>query len=211
LEGIEVASTLRPKQLTKPQTFIIESLGFGDESANRLDGKLLCEVLKLYGKNPLYYYFRTEKELMELSEQFRATGYRYLHVSCHGNNNEFCLTLDRVEFKRFAGIFKKKLDNRRLFISGCELGTDHLARSVYEKSTGMYSIIAPSNPISFNQSIAFWSAFYYRMDAYTSRKMKKEWIKAELDQLTRIFEAKMIYFWNNTKTKGISSQEFPSA
>jgi hypothetical protein len=205
------AEKLPPKQITKPETFIIESLGFDDESKERLDGKLLFEVLRLYGKNPIYFYCRTEKELVELSKRFRSTGYRYLHVSCHGNSDSFCFTLDTIQFPRFADIFKGKLDNRRLFVSGCEFGDDSLAKSVYAKSSGMYSVIAPSTLISFKQSIAFWSAFYFRMDAYTAKEMKKEWIEKELSHLCKTFEVEMKYFWNNTKIKGISSKHFPSA
>jgi len=37
---------------TKPEVFIIESLGFDDERNSRLEGKVLSGVLRMCGKEP---------------------------------------------------------------------------------------------------------------------------------------------------------------
>ncbi|MGD0708891.1 MAG: hypothetical protein ABSA51_10610 [Anaerolineaceae bacterium] len=198
-----------PKQITKPQTFILESLSLEDERKNRLDGKLLFEALKIYRKRPKYYYFRTERELRCLAEEFRNSGYRYLHISCHGAENLFQFTFNQMNFLVFADIFKEKLDNRRLFISGCDLGNRQLADAVFAQNGGMYSVIAPRKPIFFNQSVAFWTAFHYRMGTYTNDSMKKDDITQELNELSKLFEVKMSYFWKNTQTNSVSFADFP--
>lgn len=69
---------------TVAEVFIIESLSFVDEAKERREGAVLASVLKMCGKNPLYYYIRTKAELEQLAEKFEASEYRYLHISCHG-------------------------------------------------------------------------------------------------------------------------------
>jgi len=61
---------LPPASKTKPETFILESLDQEDELQTRLDGRILYEVLKLQGKKPLYYYFRTQREIIEFAKIF---------------------------------------------------------------------------------------------------------------------------------------------
>ena len=68
---------------TKPEVFIIESLDFVDEEKERFEGQILSSILKLGGKRPKYYYFRTRRELVEILKIFGRSRYRYLHLSCH--------------------------------------------------------------------------------------------------------------------------------
>jgi hypothetical protein len=201
-------SGIPPKQITKPETFIIESLSMENEKNNVMDGKMLYDVLKLYGKNPLYYYCRTTRELRKFADEYRNSGYRYLHLSCHGSNEGISLTLDNLTFDDFAEIFEGKLDNRRLFISGCELGNQKLADSVFLRNGGIYSIIAPTKPIFFQQSVPFWSAFHYRMNAYSEAQMKKAQIEESLENLSSLFEMEMIYFRKNHQNNVINAS-FP--
>ncbi|MEB2398323.1 MAG: hypothetical protein OZ927_02160 [Alcaligenaceae bacterium] len=143
-------ATTPPANITKPETFILESLDHADEKEARLDGKILYEVLKLHGKNPLYYYFRTQRELFEFAKIFRDSGYRYLHLSCHGGEDLVQYTFGSSNYKDFAAIFDKKLHNRRLFVSGCNLGNMNFAREVFAVNGGMYSITAPTKKIYFH-------------------------------------------------------------
>ena len=59
------------------------------------------------GKNPLYYYIRTKVELEHIAEEFEASGYRYLHISCHGGDDTLETTLSSVTYREFASIFDK--------------------------------------------------------------------------------------------------------
>ena len=87
-----VSDLLNPQKPSKKKTskgtvaevFIIESLSLIDEGKERHEGEVLANVLKMCGKKPLYYYIRTKAELAMLAEEFEASGYRYLHLSCHG-------------------------------------------------------------------------------------------------------------------------------
>lgn len=187
-----------PVQLTRPETFILESLDHEDEVASRLDGKLLYEVLKLQGKKPAYYYFRTQRELIEFAKLFRESGYRYLHLSCHGSEEIVRYTFGESTFVAFAEIFEKRLNNRRLFVSGCNLGNMEFAKAVFSKNGGMYSVTAPVKKVFFDQSIAFWSAFYYMMHAWDSSAMKKKRLNQVLAQLSTIFEMPLAHYFKDT-------------
>ncbi len=191
------ATKVLPANYTKPETFILESLGHEDEKEARLDGKILYEVLKLHGKKPLYYYFRTQRELVEFAKIFRESGYRYLHLSCHGGEDIVQYTFGSSSYKDFAGIFDKKLHNRRLFVSGCNLGNMHFASEIFTTNGGMYSITAPTKKVYFHQSISFWSAFYYMMHAWDSSMMKKQRLSQVLTQLATIFEMPLAHYFRD--------------
>lgn len=186
-----------PSNITKPETFILESLEHEDEKADRLDGKILYDVLKLHGKKPLYYYFRTQRELIEFAKIFRESGYRYLHLSCHGGEDIVQYTFGQSSYKDFAGIFEKKLHNRRLFVSGCNLGNMDFAKEIFSTNGGMYSVTAPTKRIYFHQSVSFWSAFYYMMHAWDSSAMKKQRLNQVFTQLATLFEMPLAHYFRD--------------
>lgn len=183
-----------PKQITVPETFILESLTLEDEGRDRRDGRLLFDLLRLQGLNPQYYYFRTERELIELAAVYRQTGYRYLHISCHGNEDALHFTFDKVTFERFSAIFEKRIDNRRLFISGCSLGSRAFADTLYAKNGGMYSVIAPTEVIRFDQAAVFWSGFYFLMHSVDKASMKWGQLSEALRRLSELFEVSVAAF-----------------
>jgi hypothetical protein len=191
-----------PLQITEPAIFILESLTLEDESNGRLDGKLLADVLRLYGMKSIYYYFRTRTELNELAKQFRQSGYRYLHLSIHGKDSSLLPTFGgSISYSDFADIFEGKLSNRRLFVSACELGNQSFAEKVFSTNNNIYSVLAPRRPIFFHQSTAFWSAFYFLMVDYDSKAMKREQIIAAVKSLNKLFGVDMAYFYHKTQTK----------
>jgi hypothetical protein len=194
-------SSIPPLSQTQPETFILESLSVDDESNQRMDGKVLYEVLRLQGKNPIYYYFRTQVELIKFADVFRASGYRYLHLSCHGDQEILQFTFGQTSYADFASIFEKKLNNRRLFISGCSLGNESFAKAVFEKSGGMYSVTAPTRKVFFSQTTSFWPAFYYMMHGWDTEAMKRARLWHVLERLTEIFEMPMAHFFKNTGKK----------
>src|SRR4051812_7684564 len=84
------------KRRSHPEVFIIESLRFEDEEKGFFEGRILAEVLRMCGKSPEYFYFRTSAELVALAELFEKSKSRYLHISCHGTATEIETTLDRI-------------------------------------------------------------------------------------------------------------------
>lgn len=203
---------LPPSQLTEADLFILESLSFQDEADGRFEGKVIASILTLCGKKPVYYYFRTPDELVMLSDVFRASGYRFLHLSCHGTLDAIQTTLGAVSAERLAGIFAEKLKNRRLFVSACSVGSGRLAELVRNKNKGMYSIVCPMDPIRFNRAAAIWAAFYARMfdvvdpqasgaaSAKVNEKLlKNEEMKKSLKNLCALFSVRFRWSYHNAK------------
>lgn len=186
---------------TLPQVFIIESLDFEDERATRLEGKVLADVLKMCNKEPLYFYFRTEAELIVLAEKFYQSGYRYLHLSCHGSDTSIEATLDSISYERFAEIFDGKLVNRRLFASACEVGNKRFSKIVGGRNKRMHSIAAPAEAIRFDIAVAFWSAFYVKAFYINRKAMKAADITGIFQPLCTLFRTKLHWSRYNAKTK----------
>ena len=198
-----------PSQLTVPQFFIIESLALDDENARRFEGRFLYNYLKILGKNPIYFYIRSKCELEKISVIFREKSYRYLYLSCHGNENSIYTTFDEVKFEEFALIFEKKLEHRRLFVSGCSVGQQKFAESLFEKNGGMYSLTAPKNDVLFAQTLPFWSSFFYLMESIDSDSMKAAAIYPSLQLCSNMFDINIVHFFKSP-AKGITHKEFIS-
>jgi hypothetical protein len=88
--------------MSKPEVFIVESLTFDDESKGRFEGRILSQLLALSQKACEYRYIRTKRELEVVLREFSLSRYRYLHLSCHGDDSSMSTTLDTVPFSEFG-------------------------------------------------------------------------------------------------------------
>ena len=174
-----------------PEVFIIESLELIDENKDRREGAVLASILRMCGKKPLYYYIRTRAELEYIAKEFESSGYRYLHISCHGNDESLSTTLDSISYKDFAAIFKNRLDKRRLFVSACSTGNEIFAGLVGAKSPGVLSVAAPVDDIDFDIAVAFWSAFYVKIFDINPKSMNSDRLAEVLKALVSLFGAKI--------------------
>lgn len=188
-------NTFPRSQDTIPNFFILESLAMEDEEANRFEGKFLYNYLNILGKNPRYIYFRERRELLQAANIFRKSGYRYLYLSCHGNEKSIYTTFDEIAFDDFAAIFHKKLDHRRLFLSGCSLGQSSLAEALFQENGGMFSITAPKDDVCFTQTLPFWSSFIYLVESIDSRYMKGATLFPSLHLCSDIFNINTVHFY----------------
>lgn len=191
---------------TKPEVFILESLTLDNESKGMKDGLLLSQALRLYGKKPKYYYFRTERELIELIALFKASKYRYLHISCHGSAASLHTTFDELAYQRVGQILSGALNNKRLFVSACEAGNELFAAAIYGSNPGLYSVLAPSKVIHFHRSAAFWSAFYFLMFDFDSTAMKRKTLRTRLSATVTLFDVYLHFTWNSAHEKKFKSE-----
>ena len=198
-----------PSQETVPQFFIIESLKLEDENEDRFEGKFLYNYFKILDKEPIYFYIRSRRELQMVADQFRQSRYRYLYLSCHGDKKSIYTTCDRITFEDFSTIFNKKLEHRRLFVSGCSVGQLEFAQNLFEKNGGMYSLTAPKKDVSFTRTLPFWASFYYLMESIDSKSMKSAAIYPSLQLCANMFDIDIVHFFKRPLT-GIASKEFIS-
>lgn len=174
---------------TVAEVFIIESLTLTDEAKERCEGEVLAAVLKMCGKKPLYYYIRTKAELKHLAKEFEASGYRYLHISCHGGDTSLATTLDTVSYKDFAKLFENRLSGRRLFVSACSAGNELFTEIVGSKNEKVISVAAPSEDIRFDHAVAFWSSFYVKVFSINAKSMNSDRLVEVLRPLAALFGA----------------------
>lgn len=179
----------KTSESTVAEVFIIESLSLIDERKNRHEGEVLADVLRMCGKNPLYYYIRTRAELVALVEEFAASRYRYLHLSCHGGEMELETTLDEISYIEFAQIFEGQLRRRRLFASACGVGNEMFAELLGARNEEMYSVAGPTGTMQFDHAVAFWSAFYVKAFSINSKSMKTKQVAEIIQSLATLFGA----------------------
>jgi len=180
-------SRKRSSNGTIAEVFIIESLSLIDETKNRHEGEVLADILRMCGKKPLYYYIRTKAELEMLAEEFEASGYRYLHLSCHGGEMELETTIDKVSYIEFAQLFEGRLKHRRLFASACGAGNQMFAELVGAKNKGMNSVAGPSAEMRFDHAVAFWSSFYVKAFTINEKSMNSKHIAEIMRPLAALF------------------------
>ncbi len=173
--------------MTVADVFIIESLATADETANRYEGQRLADFLRLAGKHPHYYYFRTKAELPNLLALFRQSDYRFLHVSCHASMDAIGTTTEQMSYAEFATMCAGYLPLRRVFFSACELGNELFSTVLASKNKGMHSIAAPAETIYFDHAAAIWTAFYVSVFAHNSGKMTGADIRQRIETLCTLF------------------------
>jgi len=182
------------------EVFMIESLTYEDENEDKYEGKVITQILKLNDKKPIYYYIRTKKELISVLKMFDQADYRYLHISCHANDEEMGTTLDSIPFEEFSAIVKPHLSYKRLFVSACEMVNDKLARLLLPESK-CYSILGPCKTVSFSSATILWSSFYHLMFNHDSTAMKGDVLRDYATQISRLYEVPLNYFWWSTGSK----------
>jgi hypothetical protein len=184
----------------KPEVFIIESLDFDDEDEKRFEGKLISEMLALSGKQCKYYYLRTRRELEEVLQLFSQSGYRYLHISCHGGENKKTLhtTLDAIPFDDLEAILKPHLRERRLFLSACSVANNYLAKRLMSNS-GCYSILGPRDDIQFNDAAILWASLYHVMFSADETAMKHSILSIKAKEVANMFRVHLNYIRRDNK------------
>ena len=130
---------------------------------------------------------------------FSRSRYRYLHLSCHGDEESIDTTLDEIKFKELGKILKPHLKKRRLFVSSCEVVNDQFAKAVMPAS-GCYSIAGTSEEVNFDQAAALWVSFYYLVFKEEEAAMRKgREIKLALKELARLYDVSIAYYGNSSR------------
>ena len=189
----------QPIDQTEAEVFIIETLSVKDQIAERYEGRILSDILKLCDKKPAYVYCRTKKEFEEAADMFRLSGYRFLHISAHGSTDAIFTTLEEIPNKEFAEIFKGKIRNRRVFFSACEVGSGTLNLLIQGGNKGIYSIACPLDAIRFDHAAATLAAFYVRMFQLDSGGMKGTEVEKTLQHMCRMFGIRFSWSWYKPK------------
>jgi hypothetical protein len=188
------ANTYMKKKKSIPGAFIIESNQFEDEDDERIEGRVLKEMLVLSGRPVKYRYIRTKQEFKAVLGQFRESRFRYLHLACHGTNGGFALTMDTIRFADCAKLLIPVINKRRLFISACDGSRRALADPLFAGST-CYSVIGPRGDISFPDAAIAWASFYSAMSKVNDDVMKRADIEKQLGRICKVFGVRFNAFF----------------
>jgi hypothetical protein len=186
--------------MTTPDVFIVESLRFKDEEAGWPEGRFLAHILKLAGRKYHYVYIRTKTELDAVIDQFEDSDFRYLHLSCHASAKGISLTLDKLKVAELGEQLAPVLENRRVFLSACELATPELATALM-KDTGCNSVIGPSSKIDVDESALFWASVYHLMFRNEARVMTRKKLTRTVQKAATLFDVDMRYFACDSRSK----------
>jgi hypothetical protein len=187
-------------ETTKPKVFIIESLDFKDEEKKLFEGHIIANILQLSKIETKYYYVRTKSEFKEVISKFYDSNYRYLHISCHGGQNQDSIwtTLDEIHFDELAEILDGNLYKKRLFMSSCSVVNDKLANALIPK-TNCYSIIGPKKDIEFRDAAIMWASFYHLMFKKNKRNMFRDGLIENMRKVVDTFGQPLNYFSSSRK------------
>lgn len=173
--------------------FIIESIDYENEQAENLDGYSLHSMLSLCGIESRYHFIRTKKELKFLMKEFDKSNYAFLHLACHGNEEELSLALDDIPFSELGKIIGESMYRRRLFLSACMASRFELAEQLIPRFHCL-SVIGTPNEIHIDQAAVFWSTFYYLMYQDDTVSMPQKLLMPTIVKMTNMFGMKLNYF-----------------
>ena len=188
--------------------FIIESLHEEDHLEGRLEGELIEQLLKMGGRNPIYRCVKSYEQFIDAISEFEASQYRYLHLSCHGNESAFGFYFGSMTFEHFVGLIHDKLANTRVFISACE-AVNHRLADLLIPSSRCYSLIGPYEPINFNDAAIIWASYYYLAFKNDQKVMDRRFIIRTFLVLTKLYQIKLNYY-SISRSKGSKLRKFPN-
>lgn len=177
---------------SKNGVFIIESLDLEDEEKGLFEGKILIGMLNMLGIKARYKYIRTKKELKVMIREFEESGFKYLHMSCHGDKKGIAMTLDDecFPFSELSKMFKNISDEKRLFLSSCNvMHKNNITKGMLD--TQFLSITGPMKTIYFHDGAIFWSSFYHLMFSKSKYSMDNVNMKETIEKLSNIFDIQM--------------------
>jgi len=186
--------------MSKPEVFIIESLGMDDERQNLFEGRIISQLLHLSNKKSIYYYIRTKAELAIVLDEFKESDYRYLHLSCHGHRRAMHTTIDAISFAELQEMLCPVLDKRRLFLSACSMANKSLAKKILPNAK-CFSIVGPKREIRFNDAAILWASFYHLMFKHNLRVMKHAKVEENVQNVASMFNVSMNYYHRKKNTK----------
>ena len=194
--------------MSEPKVFIIESLEFEDEEDERFEGRILADILRLAGNKPIYYYVRTKQELVAVLDLFERSQYRYLHLSCHGDDESIATTLDvDIEFRELSEIMNPHLQGRRLFVSSCGVVNDQLAEALMP--SGCLSITGPTHKVGFAEAAILWTSFYHLAFSRNEKRWKGKDLKLILRELAPLLAMDLTYYGKDSSSpKGYRNESY---
>jgi hypothetical protein len=170
--------------------FIIESLRSEDDY---FDGENLHNILKLAKIDSIYHEVLSLVDFIDKIEKFVDSGYRYLHLSCHGDESGIEINGEKISNGRLIEIFNGRLFKKRLFMSACQGANKELGYNLITK-VGATSLIGTPINLGFDKAALFWPSFYYAVNEADNKKMQAEKINLIIRRCVQLFNIPIDYY-----------------
>ncbi len=169
--------------------FIIESVRNGDYR----DGHSLEKILNLSGIKTEYREATSKDDFIAHIEEFKHSGLRYLHISCHAAKDGFEIGDEDVPNDELEKIFGNSLSKRRVFLSACEAGNKDLAARLILKN-GAFSVIGTPIELYFSKAAIFWNCLFHAIHMRNSKKTSKKLLTETLESIVNLLDVPINYY-----------------
>lgn len=183
--------------MAKYGIYIIESLRSSDKY---FDGENLSKILKLSGIENIYYWVKSVEEFINGINQFSESDYRYLHMSCHADENGIEINGETICNEKLLSIFGAKLKGKRLFMAACKGANKNLGYKLIT-DIGATSLIGTPINLRFDKSALFWPAFYHAINEVDKSRMIRSGIKITLRRCVQLFNIPIDYYSSVKNTR----------
>lgn len=147
-----------------------------------------------------------------MAREFEDSRYRYLHISCHGNEEGFRLTYDRISFTEFATTFRGLLHRRRVFLSACSVAQPELAKELFDSYEGApYSVVGPREEIDFSTAAVTWASLYNLLFREGAASVQGENIRKHLTALAKLNGTTFVYFGRKKAKPYFAESKLPAS
>ena len=131
---------------------------------------------------------------------FTKSGYRYLHLSCHGSDSEMATTLDSLALSRLGELLVPHLESRRLFVSACGMTNHRLARALWPASK-CFSMVGPEENIGFADAAILWASLYHVLFAEDSNTVARSVLQAKAQEVADLYRVRLRCFLRSTSER----------
>lgn len=169
--------------------FIIESLR-GDDF---FDGEILSEILDLSQINNIYREVESIEDFQSAIVDFKKSGLRYLHLSCHADMDGIEINGEEVSNHELSEMFYGNLEGRRVFLSACKGGNRNMATAAITRCSAQ-SVIGTPIDLYFDKAALFWPSFYHVINCVDNSKMNKSSLASTLKKCVDLFEIPINYY-----------------
>lgn len=175
--------------MSKYGIFIIESL----RSQDYRDGHALEKIMVLSGIDVEYRQANSKDDFVAFIEEFKHSGFRYLHISCHAAKDGFEIGNDDIPNEEIEILLGNSVNKKRVFLSACEGGNKDLAARLILKG-GAYSVIGTPISLLFAKAAIFWPCLFHAVYMRDEKSMPKKVLKEILESIVNLLDVPINYY-----------------
>lgn len=167
--------------------YIIESLKEDDIK----DGQIFSDSLDSIKKVPIYECVESFKDLKKALENFEKSNYKYLLISCHGDEENLELSHEKINSYDLNDL-NINFKQRRIFMSSCKGGSYIFAK--YFIRNGAYSVVGTPNKLDQIIATGMWTTMLIIFERLSGTVLKYSEINKVSKLMTEVYQITLHYY-----------------